>query len=152
MSLESDGGMIYWQGKTEELGEKPVPVPLCLIYIYIYIYLTASHVPVTPHWLPSNVRNIGSCCSIAAVTFMMLAVSPELGHECRYSIHPTALKPISGLVLHYLLPPQCYLISGKLPVATAQKASSILLHRIFPSSPGLSNRSHSFKLSFKHFF
>jgi hypothetical protein len=21
--------MIYWQGKTEELGEKPVPVPLC---------------------------------------------------------------------------------------------------------------------------
>jgi hypothetical protein len=29
MSLESDGGMIYWQGKTEELGEKPVPVPLC---------------------------------------------------------------------------------------------------------------------------
>jgi hypothetical protein len=29
MSLESDCGMIYWQGKTEELGEKPVPVPLC---------------------------------------------------------------------------------------------------------------------------
>jgi hypothetical protein len=29
MSLESDGGMIYWQGKTKELGEKPVPVPLC---------------------------------------------------------------------------------------------------------------------------
>jgi hypothetical protein len=29
MSLESDGGMIYWQGKTEELGDKPVPVPLC---------------------------------------------------------------------------------------------------------------------------
>jgi hypothetical protein len=29
MSLESDGGMIYCQGKTEELGEKPVPVPLC---------------------------------------------------------------------------------------------------------------------------
>jgi hypothetical protein len=29
MSLESDGGMIYWQGKTEEPGEKPVPVPLC---------------------------------------------------------------------------------------------------------------------------
>jgi hypothetical protein len=29
MSLESDGGMIYWQGKTEELGEKPVPMPLC---------------------------------------------------------------------------------------------------------------------------
>jgi hypothetical protein len=28
MSLESDGGMI-WQGKPEELGEKPVPVPLC---------------------------------------------------------------------------------------------------------------------------
>jgi hypothetical protein len=28
MSLESDGGMIYCQGKTEELGEKPVPVPL----------------------------------------------------------------------------------------------------------------------------
>jgi hypothetical protein len=27
MSLESDGGMIYWQGKTEELGEKPVPLP-----------------------------------------------------------------------------------------------------------------------------
>jgi hypothetical protein len=26
MSLESDGGMIYCQGKTEELGEKPVPV------------------------------------------------------------------------------------------------------------------------------
>jgi len=29
MSLESDGGMIYWQGKTEKLGEKPVPVLLC---------------------------------------------------------------------------------------------------------------------------
>jgi hypothetical protein len=29
MSLESAGGMIYWQGKTEELGEKAVPVPLC---------------------------------------------------------------------------------------------------------------------------
>jgi hypothetical protein len=29
MSLDSDGGMIYWQGKNEELGEKPVPVPLC---------------------------------------------------------------------------------------------------------------------------
>jgi hypothetical protein len=28
MSLESDRGMIYWQSKTEELGEKPVPVPL----------------------------------------------------------------------------------------------------------------------------
>jgi hypothetical protein len=28
MSLESDVGMIYWQGKTEELGDKPVPVPL----------------------------------------------------------------------------------------------------------------------------
>jgi hypothetical protein len=28
MCLESDGGMVYWQGKTEELGEKPVPVPL----------------------------------------------------------------------------------------------------------------------------
>jgi hypothetical protein len=29
MSLESDGGMIYWQRKTDKLGEKPVPVPLC---------------------------------------------------------------------------------------------------------------------------
>jgi hypothetical protein len=29
MILESDGGMIYCQGKTEELGEKPVPAPLC---------------------------------------------------------------------------------------------------------------------------
>jgi hypothetical protein len=29
MNLDSDGGMIYWQGKTEELREKPVPVPLC---------------------------------------------------------------------------------------------------------------------------
>jgi hypothetical protein len=29
MSLESHCGMIYLQGKTEELGEKPVPVPLC---------------------------------------------------------------------------------------------------------------------------
>jgi hypothetical protein len=29
LSLESDGGMTYWQGKTEKLGEKPVPVPLC---------------------------------------------------------------------------------------------------------------------------
>jgi hypothetical protein len=28
MSLESDGGMIYWQGKNEELWEKPLPVPL----------------------------------------------------------------------------------------------------------------------------
>jgi hypothetical protein len=37
MSLESDGGMICWQGKTEELGEKPVPVPL--------------YPPKIPHWL-----------------------------------------------------------------------------------------------------
>jgi hypothetical protein len=29
MSLERNGGMIDWQGKIEELGEKPVPVPLC---------------------------------------------------------------------------------------------------------------------------
>jgi hypothetical protein len=29
MSVESEGGMIYWKGKTEELREKPVPVPLC---------------------------------------------------------------------------------------------------------------------------
>jgi hypothetical protein len=29
MSSVSDGGMIYWQGKTEELEEKPVAVPLC---------------------------------------------------------------------------------------------------------------------------
>jgi hypothetical protein len=29
MSLDNDGGMIYWRGKTEELGEKPVSVPLC---------------------------------------------------------------------------------------------------------------------------
>jgi hypothetical protein len=29
MSLESDGGMIYWQEKSEELAEKPAPVPLC---------------------------------------------------------------------------------------------------------------------------
>jgi hypothetical protein len=31
MSLESDGRIrpIYWQEKTEELGEKPVPLPLC---------------------------------------------------------------------------------------------------------------------------
>jgi hypothetical protein len=26
MSLESNGGMIYWQGKTVEVGEKPVTV------------------------------------------------------------------------------------------------------------------------------
>jgi hypothetical protein len=31
--LESDGGMIYWERKTEELGEKPVPVPLCPAHI-----------------------------------------------------------------------------------------------------------------------
>jgi hypothetical protein len=29
MSLESDGVMIYRQGKAEELGEKTVLVPLC---------------------------------------------------------------------------------------------------------------------------
>jgi hypothetical protein len=29
MCLESDGRMIYWQGKTEELGAKAVPVQLC---------------------------------------------------------------------------------------------------------------------------
>jgi hypothetical protein len=29
MSLESDGGITYLQGKSEELGENPVPVPLC---------------------------------------------------------------------------------------------------------------------------
>jgi hypothetical protein len=28
-SMENNSGMIYWQGKTEKLGEKPVPVPLC---------------------------------------------------------------------------------------------------------------------------
>jgi hypothetical protein len=29
MSLDSEDGIIYWQGKTEELWEKPVPVPPC---------------------------------------------------------------------------------------------------------------------------
>jgi hypothetical protein len=29
MRMENDGGMTYWQGKTEDLGEKPVPVSLC---------------------------------------------------------------------------------------------------------------------------
>jgi hypothetical protein len=28
-TLESDSGMIYWQGKTEELERNPAPVPLC---------------------------------------------------------------------------------------------------------------------------
>jgi hypothetical protein len=67
------------------------------------------------------------------------------------SIHPMALQPKSGLGLLYLLPPQCSIISGQLPVATAQKSGSILLYHIFSSFPGLSNWSYSFKLSFKHF-
>jgi hypothetical protein len=67
------------------------------------------------------------------------------------SIHPMALQPKSGLGLLHLLPPQGSIISGQLPVATAQKAGSILSHRTLPSFPGLSNRSYSFKLSFKHF-
>jgi hypothetical protein len=53
-----------------------------------------------------------------------------------WSIHPMALQPKSGLGLLYLLPPQCSIIRGQLPVATAQKAGSILLHRIFPSFLG----------------
>jgi hypothetical protein len=67
------------------------------------------------------------------------------------SIHPMALQPKSGLDLLYLLHPQCSIIIGQLPVATAQKACSILLHRIFPSFPELSNWSYSFKLSLNHF-
>jgi hypothetical protein len=50
-----------------------------------------------------------------------------------------AQQPKLGLGLLYLLPPQCSIISDQLPVATAQKNGSILLHRIFPSFPGLSN-------------
>jgi hypothetical protein len=50
-----------------------------------------------------------------------------------------------------LLPPQCSVISGQLAIATMQKPDSILLHHIFPSFPGLSNRSYSSKLSFKQF-
>jgi len=52
-----------------------------------------------------------------------------------------ALQPKSVLGLLYLLPPQCPIISGQLPVATEQKSGSILLHRIFTSFPGLSNLS-----------
>jgi hypothetical protein len=62
-----------------------------------------------------------------------------------------ALQPKSGLGLLCLLSPQCSVISGQLPVATAQKADRILLQRIFQSFPGLSSRSHSFKPIFKHF-
>jgi hypothetical protein len=67
------------------------------------------------------------------------------------SIHATVLQPKSGLGLLYFLPPQCSIISGQFPVATSQKSGSILLHHIFPSFPGLSNQSYSFKLSFIHF-
>jgi hypothetical protein len=67
------------------------------------------------------------------------------------SIHPMALQPKLGLGLLYLLPPQCSIISGQLPIATTQKSGSILLHHISPSLPGLSNWSFSSKLSFKHF-
>jgi hypothetical protein len=52
-----------------------------------------------------------------------------------FSIHPMALQPKSGLGLLYLLPPQCSIISGQLPVATAQKAGSILLHLTFGHVP-----------------
>jgi hypothetical protein len=38
--------------------------------------------------------------------------------------HPMALQPKSGLGL-YLLLPQCSIINGQVPVATAQKAGSI---------------------------
>jgi hypothetical protein len=69
----------------------------------------------------------------------------------KISVHPMALQPKSGLGRLCLLSPQCSIISGQLPVATAQKAGSILLHRFFPSFPGFSNRSYSIKLSFKHF-
>jgi hypothetical protein len=50
MSLESDGGMLYWQGKAEELGEKPVPLPLCP--------------PQIPHGL-TRVRNRASVVRLA---------------------------------------------------------------------------------------
>jgi hypothetical protein len=50
MSSESGGGMIYWQGKTKELGEKPVPVPLCppqishsILRLHCYCYHHHHH-------------------------------------------------------------------------------------------------------------
>jgi hypothetical protein len=77
--------------------------------------------------------------------------NPPGGHTLRiYDIHPSngataQIQPWPSLS------PQCCIISGQLPVATAQKSGSILLYHNFPSFPGISNRSYSFKRSFKHF-
>jgi len=46
-----------------------------------------------------------------------------------------ALQPISGLDLHYILPPQCSVISGQLPIATTEKSGTMLLYRTFLGFP-----------------
>jgi hypothetical protein len=59
MSLESDGGMIYRQGKTEELGEEPVPAPLCP--------------PQTPTWIGPG-ANSGFRCEVPATNRLRIAL------------------------------------------------------------------------------
>jgi hypothetical protein len=78
-------------------------------------------------------RSNATTLKIKKVPNVLVAVATGLCGQCTLasSTHPMALQPKSGLGLLYLLPPQCSIISGQLPVATSQKAGSILLHRIF---------------------
>jgi hypothetical protein len=76
--------------------------------------------------------------SVIAIKSKVRGLNPEQG-DGLLRIHPMELQHQSALGLLYLLPPQCSIISGQLPVATAQKSGSIPLHHSFPSFPGLSN-------------
>jgi hypothetical protein len=71
------------------------------------------------------------------ISFCLLYLLP-VGAVVNYVAVAASLVTL-GLGLLYLLPPQYSIISGQLPVATAQKSGSILLHHISPSFPGLSN-------------
>jgi hypothetical protein len=76
----------------------------------------------------------------ASVGAMCLNVPQKIRNILTMHIHPPihamALQPKSGLGLHYLLSPQCSIISGQLPIATTQKSGSILLRHIFQSFLG----------------
>jgi hypothetical protein len=98
-------------------------------------------VVLTSFYTLAPIKSISTWCSVG--------LSPNL--LTLHPTHPMVLQPKMGLDLHYLLPPQCSIISDQLPIATTQKSGSILLHHIFPSSTGFSNLSYSSKLSFKHF-
>jgi hypothetical protein len=117
--------------------------------------MSGQHVTVDSHVILTNCNVISQKLTACIIEWLsVLCMWPQTclwRYTVHPSIHPMALQPKSVLGLLCLLSPQCSIISGQLPVATAQKAGTILLHRIFTSFPGLSNRSYCFKRTFKHF-